>query len=93
MKQAPLTPSWLWLSMKYLYHPQKSGTRLNWGTATTGTFLLSRTSFFRLVIASAFTSSDTAATEGKEEEKTYRTVVKLYISFIACYEERFHDLF
>lgn len=53
--------------MKYLYHPQKSGSRLNWGTAKTGTFLLLRTSFVRLAMASAFTLSDAAIAEGRAE--------------------------
>lgn len=48
--------------MKYLYHPQKSGRRLNWGTARTGTFRLLRTSFASLAVASAFIS-EAAGTE------------------------------
>lgn len=50
-EEQELTPSWLWVSMKYLYHPQKSGTRWNWGTATTSTFRLLRTGCFRSAAA------------------------------------------
>lgn len=68
VKQTPLTPSWLWVSVKYLYHPQKSGRRLNCGTCKTGRFLLLRTRFFRLAVASAFMLSDTAGTERGESD-------------------------
>lgn len=47
--------------MKYLYHPQKSGTRWNCGTGTTGTtgtFRLLRISCFRTAV-----DSDAAAAE------------------------------